>query len=927
MTFSKRSGLLIFIGAACTLGLLFSLPYKSAAVETGLDWLNGTITVSKEGDYQWAEGENGKPGNIPCEPVGAYLWSRPSGWSVKSLQNNCATPGASVYMTWQKVLPFGAENWQVLNLADSYHHAWTFPNTGTNGMAMVTNSYADYVPGPSELYYTDDVLSTFSTLSKDIAGNIVRSPSKLFDRKLTYSDGRSVSLTGLSGISYSANGRWLYVNINGVGQLRIDVNDFSVFSFASGFVPQYAMYTAISNSGNTAVTHQFNQGLKLYDLTSCEAEKSDYASRNCASRDLTQNLRDAVLETLANAAKLRWIDVSDIKFVNESELRLLVHYVYDNQEKYMFMNMKTAAAEQPVRYLALGDSFSSGEGAGNYYEATNFYADTNNYNFCHQSRLAYSELLNSWLKPEFYDSIACSGAQMKDVISRKAEDYANSSDAQAKSAQTAVQLVQSAKQSNLPGYIPQIFLIDENKASISTISIGGNDIGFKDIIMSCVMNDECYISRDDKEKLADLIASKIPGLSITFATIKHNMSGPTPKLYVLGYPRLFAERSCGQFMGIEEQEFANHLVDYLDDAVRLAAARAGVFYVDVSHAFYDGSEQGDHRLCGKAAPAANGAFFDKDNMTDGQPLLDSIFRALVSSYHPNALGHQLLAGAIRQQTEGFSAKMPVGGATSQRPAQTLYSALVGDTADVYRELGDVTQDITKDVVVEAGQSIDVSYSLGLDGNGLPIEGATITVVAQSTPMTLGTLTVQPDGTTSGNFSLPSSLEPGVHTIHLFYTDISGQTHDVYQYIYLIANETDFDGDGVPNSQEVCIFGNAMGVDQNTNGLDDACDSDTFTGDTAKQSITVSPAVQHVSVVQGSAEQSNSLGHGWLYDISATLPYMTSRELENPESNHAGQSSNSNGEDVANGPTLYAYLTLGFLFAAWAMRYLVRHKRF
>lgn len=935
MTFSKRSVLFIFIGSLCALGLSFSLPYKSAAVETGLDWLNGTVTAVKAGDYQWFEGDNGKFGNIPCEPASAYFLSRPSGWPIKSMQSNCATPGASVYMTWQKVLPFGAEYWQTLNLADNYHHAWTFPNTGTNGMAMVTNSYADYVPGPSELYYTDDVLSTFSTISKDIAGNIVRSPSKLFDRKLTYSDGRSVSLTGLSGISYSANGRWLYVNVNGVGQLRIDVNDFSVFSFASGFVPQYAMYTAISNSGNTAVTHQFNQGLKLYDLTSCEAERPDYAARNCASRDLTQNLRDAVLETLVDVSKLRWIDVSDIKFLNESELRLVVHYVYDSQEKYMFMNMKTAAGEQPMRYLALGDSFSSGEGAGNYYEATNFYADANNYNFCHQSRMAYSELLNSWLKPEFYDSIACSGAQMKDV------DYGDSikyfrQEAQAKFSIIGsnkdeqdtyiTQTLQAKINNNNPGYAPQLRLVEKNQASLATISIGGNDIGFKDIIMSCVMNNECYTSRDDKEKLADLIASKIPGLAITFSKIKQNMSGLTPRLYVLGYPRLFAERSCGQFMGIEEQTFANRLVDYLDDAIRLAAARAGAFYVDVSRAFYDGSEQGDHRLCGKAAPAANGAFYDRDNMTHGQPLLDGVFRALVSSYHPNALGHQLLAGVIRQQTEGFGAEMPAASATSERPALALYNALVGDTSDVYRELGNVTQDITKDVVVETGQNISVSYSLGLDDNGLPVEDATITVVVQSNPMTLGTLTVQSDGTASGNFVLPSSLKPGVHTIHLLYTDISSQAHDIYQYVYLIASETDFDGDGVPNNQEVCALGNAMGVDQDANGLDDACDSDAFTNEITKQGVVAGSSVSHIPTTQSHLDE-NLVGFGWPYDLSATLVHNTPKVVQDSENNIVGPSSGSVRKDVSVGLTLYVYLTLGAVALGCTGLYLVKHKRF
>lgn len=926
MALSKRSAIFIYFGAIFSIGLLFALPYRVSATETDLDWINGTVSATKTSDFLPAEGEIGRYGNIPCYQVTADSWSwQSNGWSswkVRSTQSECAAMGSNGYIGFRRVLPFGSKFWQPLNLSN-YSNPWMLPNPGTNGLGFVTN----FNSGFSELYYTPDVFSLFKTYSTDGLGNVVRSADRTFERKLTYPDGRPLGLTGVNGISYSANGKWMYLNVNGVGQLRIATEDFSVFSFSSGFTPQYAMHTAISNSGNTVVTHQYNGQLKLFDLTRCDAEKPDYAPRQCVFRDLMQDLRDAVTATLADASKLRWIDVSDVEFLNESELRLLVHYVYDNQEKYMFVSMKTAAAEQPVRYLALGDSFSSGEGAGNYYEATNFYANANNYNFCHQSRVAYSELLNSWLRPEFYDSIACSGAQMKDVVYMGSDDdYIKYGPPQSRRSSSNELTIQYARQLNLPGYTSQLSLLTENTPTIATLSIGGNDIGFKDIIMSCVMNNECYSSRDDREKLADLIASKISKLAVTFANIKQNMTGLAPKLYVLGYPRLFAERGCGQFMGIEEQAFANHLVDYLDDAIRLAAARAGVFYVDVSQAFYDGTEQGDHRLCSKAAPAANGVFYDKNNTGQGQSLLDGIFRALVSSYHPNTLGHQLLAGAIRQQTAGFGAVMPFASATSERPAQTLYSALVGDTSDVYQELGNVTQGIMKDVIVEAGQDIDVTYSLGLNGEGLPVESATITVVAQSTPITLGTLSVQPDGTASGSFALPSSLESGVHTIHLLYTDISGQVHDIYQYVYLIASETDFDGDSVPNSQEVCALGNAIGVDRNANGLDDACDSDTFTSKITEPKVATGPAAVYVPTPQGHVEES-LVGFGWPYDISATLSHSTPKVVENIENIPANLSSDNNREDSSGGLTIYVYLTFGIIVLGCAALYLIKHERF
>jgi len=900
MIFSKRSVLYIVVGAVCASILIFSLPYTTKAAESGTDWINGSVSFAKLSDFNPSDNVQYTYGNIPCESKSAYSWGWQSNgwtsWKVKSVQPDCVTSGVSTYIGYRQVLPYGSDYWEQLNLATSYQHPTLFPNPGANGLGMVTNSYADYVPGPSEFYYTDDVLSTFSTFSKDGAGNIVRSPSKPFEHKLTYPDGRSVSLTGVSGISYSANGSWIYLNVNNVGQLRVSTNDLSVYSFAQGDVPYYARYTAISNSGNTVATHEYHRGLKIYDLTNCDIEKPDYGSRECAMRDLTQNLHDAVVATVPDPTKLIWVDVSDIKFMNESELRLLVHYDYDNQDKYEFMTVNTAATEQPVRYLALGDSFSSGEGAGNYYEATNFYADANDYNFCHQSRVAYSELLNSWLKPDFYDSVACSGAVMEDVVytGQNGDEGYSLGNPQSKYPGTASRNVLRAKQSNLPGYIPQRSLMIENTPTLATISLGGNDIGFGNIITSCVANMQCYQSRDDRERLANLIALKIPGLAVTFRSIKNNMAGSSPKLYVLGYPQMFAERSCGQFMGIEEQAFANHLVDYLNAAVELAAAQAGVYYVDVTKAFVNTVTDEDHRLCGNASSAVNGLFFDQSNSTSGQPFLDALFRRLVSSYHPNSLGNQLLASRIRQQTGSLSHEMPSSIVTAGRPSVDIYESLVGDTDNANQELPSVSEKITKDVVVEKGQSLSVSYYVGNDTNGLPVENASITVVVQSTPITLGTLTFQTDNTASGTFAIPSSLEPGMHTVHLLYNDISGQAHDVYQYIYVIASESDFDGDGFPNTQEQCAVGGVMGVDRDHDGIDDACDPEI-----AEQQVEIPTSQTDISsgsedglaVVQHSMPQtniSNTVDERGEADLRLSNDVLTLSDLDTKLPEHRAQ---------------------------------------
>lgn len=912
--------------------LLFSLPYDTKAVESASsssDWMNGSVTGTFVSDQAYVDRDQYTYGNVPCEYISKYAWGWQSNgwnsWKVRTKQEQCAVATTGGYVAYRQISPYGSEYWQALDLS-SYNQPNVFPNPGSNGLAVVTNSYR-YHWLPTSLYYTTDVFSTFNQFSIDTAGTVVRSPSKEFEHKLAYADGRLLQLTTTDGISYSANGRWMYVNVNNVGQLRIDTNNFSVLSFDLGYASNHSTFTSTTNSGNTVATYSNGRGLKLYDLTNCQSERPDYGSRNCASRDITQVAQNASASIGAEGP----VYIVGVKFQTESRLRLTLQYRRAGETKTGFMDLEVSSDEQVVRYLALGDSFSSGEGAGNYYETTNFWAGDNDYNYCHQSRVAYSELLNSWLKPELYDSAACSGAVANDVAFPGSDDnYINYGPPQARRSLSNTLTIQYAKQSNLPGYIPQASFLAENLPNIVTISIGGNDIGFKDIIISCVANLECYSSRDDREKIADLIASKLPKLAATFATIKQNMSGNSPKLYVLGYPHLFAEASCGNFMNIQEQEFANHLVDYLNATVKLAAAQAGVFYVDVSSAFVVGSD--DHRLCGNASQAANGVFFDANNMPNG-PVVDALTRALVSSYHPNTLGHQLLAGTIRQQTQSFTKEMPMPGATSERPSMELYKALVGDVVDTYTEIGSVSQSITQDVVVEQGQSVSVSYFLGRDDNGLPVENATITVVAQSTPTTLGTLAVQNDGTASGNFALPSSLEPGMHTIHLLYNDINGQAHDIYQYVYVVASESDFDGDGIPNAQESCVIGGAMGVDRDNNGVDDACDSGKIVEtDDSKNSET--------STTVGGNTQNSNLQHGLAQEspvqlTDANLYFSAAFNTQTVPSLYTEQVSISAPDKAIIQPSVsrktntpaYVLLSIAMLIIAIGIILFIKHKRF
>ena len=105
-----------------------------------------------------------------------------------------------------------------------------------------------------------------------------------------------------------------------------------------------------------------------------------------------------------------------------------------------------------TNYIALGDSYSSGEGNPPFLAGTDGPND-----YCHRSPQAYSEVLGSLfgIAPRFY---ACSGAVTSDITSTFHDTE-------------PPQLTQ-------PG--------TDSSADLVTMTIGGNDAGFADVLQACI---------------------------------------------------------------------------------------------------------------------------------------------------------------------------------------------------------------------------------------------------------------------------------------------------------------------------------------------------------------------------------------------------------------------------------------------------------
>lgn len=202
-----------------------------------------------------------------------------------------------------------------------------------------------------------------------------------------------------------------------------------------------------------------------------------------------------------------------------------------------------AAAAQPS-YVALGDSYASGDGTGVYY---------NDGTSCYRSPDAYAPLIAA-AKGYSLSFEACSGATTSTVISSQLGPL---------SAAT----------------------------SLVTIQIGGNDAGFTNAMENCALY---YFTCTSAINSANSeIENQLPGLlAKTYAAVR--AGAPNAQVVVLGYPRLFdaAGDTCGVNLLTSSHEKAlNNTANLLDSTIQTEADDYGFTFVDPRTAY------STHELC------------------------------------------------------------------------------------------------------------------------------------------------------------------------------------------------------------------------------------------------------------------------------------------------------------------------------------------
>lgn len=203
-------------------------------------------------------------------------------------------------------------------------------------------------------------------------------------------------------------------------------------------------------------------------------------------------------------------------------------------------------------YVAIGDSFSSGEGVRPFDSGTHNGADT-----CHRSSKAWPRLLaqkpaNNLVLSGFF---ACSGATSTAITSKSFKTEA-----------------------------PQIQQVNSliTAPDVLTITIGGNDVGFADILTKCYVGIGCGGRINEA---SGYIRNKLPSvLADTFAQLRNAPILSQTRIIVVGYPNLMNRRSLnalGHCPWLNTRGHASSLVKLatdLDAAMSNAAGAAGVEY-------------------------------------------------------------------------------------------------------------------------------------------------------------------------------------------------------------------------------------------------------------------------------------------------------------------------------------------------------------
>lgn len=308
--------------------------------------------------------------------------------------------------------------------------------------------------------------------------------------------------------------------------------------------------------------------------------------------------------------------------------------------------------QRPLHIVHLGDSYSAGNGAGNYYSPSGCYRSTTNWGM--QFARSLPDMFHV-----VYQNHACSDAVVEHIMNERLIEKAVNTDENGNcpgpTPNGEVTYKPSSTSTNKCDSIiaPQINYINDT-TDLVLITMGGNDMGFGKIVVNCYSPAAtaplCAYYIDDA---LDNMSTLTTDLTKMFANIKDEMN-PDGKIVYVSYPYLNKDVEYTLPLDPNDPPFDfGATIRALEDAGDLAQkaavdaanaaeiAKGGKAYV----VFYDGtktvfaghepdpsSEQNRDGWINEFTDENGRGFFDGGTMS--------------TFYHPNPLGHTNWASAL-----------------------------------------------------------------------------------------------------------------------------------------------------------------------------------------------------------------------------------------------------------------------------------------
>ena len=335
-------------------------------------------------------------------------------------------------------------------------------------------------------------------------------------------------------------------------------------------------------------------------------------------------------------------------------------------------------------YVALGDSYSAGEGLKEYEEGTGGLDPATGHTNCHRSDAqAYPEVIPFEPEPEM-TFVACSGAITVDVET----GYDDPPDTDATDTVTIPHV-------SVPPQVPADPPVDPS-VDLVTMTMGGNDLLFSEVVKHCLAKDDCTnatfepdfpwkhtegIYPGDEKHVAGTPGGVVNGdhldlgdwaetmevrLASTLGTTYGHLRThyPNARIVVLGYPYLFPEGSAGftlsdcdtvlRMVSEKERRVLHDLQNGFNDTLYRTALAANVEFVS-PEAIWAG-----HEPCGGLGQYTNAV----------KPIFGES-----GSFHPNREGQQAYAALLACYLE--STEQPRG---ANRPVRLRWERSVRPAA-------------------------------------------------------------------------------------------------------------------------------------------------------------------------------------------------------------------------------------------------------